>query len=61
MRLPLTVTLLPRRHCDLTDVPDDLAAEMGRLVVAISAAVESLPSVGAPSSPSTATSERTCT
>ncbi len=46
MRLPIAVNLLPREHCDLTDVPDDLAGEMGRLVVAVSAAIESLPGVG---------------
>jgi hypothetical protein len=45
-RLPIGLTLGPLVHCDLTDVPDDLAREMGLLIVAISAAVESLPSVG---------------
>jgi len=44
---PIQMNLIPRTvHCDLTTVPDDLAAEMGRLVVAISAAAEELPSVG---------------
>ena len=33
-------------HCDLATLPADLAAELGQLIVAISAAVESLPSVG---------------
>lgn len=46
LRLPIGLNLGPRAHCDLTTVPDDLAAEMGRLIVAVSAAVESLPSVG---------------
>jgi diadenosine tetraphosphate (Ap4A) HIT family hydrolase len=46
MRLPVAVTLLPRAHHDLVDLPDDLAGEMGRLVVALSAAIESLPGVG---------------
>ena len=46
MRLPIAMNLLPRQHCDLTDVPDELAGEMGRLVVAVSAAIEALPSVG---------------
>jgi diadenosine tetraphosphate (Ap4A) HIT family hydrolase len=46
MRLPMMVNLGPREHCDLHSVPDHLAAEMGRLVVAVAAAVESLPSVG---------------
>lgn len=44
--LPAFLTLYPLVHCDLPTVPDDLASEMGRLVVAISAAVEALPSVG---------------
>lgn len=46
MRLPVAVTLEPLPHCDLTTVPDDLAAEMGRVIVAVSAAVEAVPSVG---------------
>ena len=46
MRLPIAVNLLPREHCDLTDVPDHLSGEMGRLIVAVSAAIESLPGVG---------------
>ena len=46
MKLPVTLILKPRAHHDLADLPDDLASEMGRLMVAISAAVESLPSVG---------------
>ncbi len=45
-RLPASLWLEPRAHCDLGDVPADLAAEMGRLIVAVVAAVESLPSVG---------------
>lgn len=46
MKLPVTLILRPRAHHDLADLPDDLAAEMGVLMVAIAAAVESLPSVG---------------
>ena len=46
MRLPLAVILQPREHHDLADLPDELASEMGRLMVAITAAVEELPSVG---------------
>jgi diadenosine tetraphosphate (Ap4A) HIT family hydrolase len=46
MRLPIGLTLGPARHCDLDTVPDELAGEMGRLIVAVSAAVEALPSVG---------------
>ncbi|GAA1728864.1 hypothetical protein GCM10009809_25560 [Isoptericola hypogeus] len=45
--LPVFLTLVPvSTHCDLPSVPADLAAEMGQLIVAISAAVEALPSVG---------------
>lgn len=46
MRLPISLSLGPAHHCDLTDVPDDLAAEMGLIVVAVSAAIEALPSAG---------------
>ena len=46
MRLPIAVSLIPRAHHDVTDLPDDLAEEMGRLVVAISNAIEALPGVG---------------
>jgi hypothetical protein len=46
MKLPIGLNLLPREHCDLPTVPADLADELGRLVVAVSAAIESLPSVG---------------
>lgn len=46
MKLPIGLNLIPREHCDLPNVPDDLAGEMGRLVVAVSAGVEALPSVG---------------
>ena len=46
MRLPIGLSLGPLAHCDLTTVPDELAGEMGRLIVAVSAAVEALPSVG---------------
>jgi hypothetical protein len=45
-RLPIGLNLGPREHCDLPTVPDHLAGEMGTLIVAVSAAVESLPSVG---------------
>ncbi len=46
MQLPVVLILKPRQHCDLADMPDGLASEMGRLMVAITAAVEDLPSVG---------------
>ncbi|MEO5664348.1 MAG: hypothetical protein ABIR39_13790 [Nocardioides sp.] len=46
MRIPLAVILQPRAHHDLADLPDDLASEMGRLMVAVAGAIEELPSVG---------------
>ncbi len=46
MKLPIGLSLGPREHCDLPTVPDHLAGEMGRIIVAVSAAVEELPSVG---------------
>ena len=46
MRLPVALILQPDAHHDLADLPDDLASEMGRLMVAVTAAVEALPSVG---------------
>lgn len=46
MKLPVTLILKPRAHHDLADLPDELASELGRLMVAVTAAVESLPSVG---------------
>ncbi len=44
--LPVALVLRPREHCDLPTVPNHLVAEMGRLIVEISAGVEALPSVG---------------
>ena len=44
--LPIFASLHPLAHHDLTDLPPDLAAELGPLTVAIAAAVEALPSVG---------------
>ena len=46
MRLPVAMILQPRDHHDLADLPDDLASEMGRLMVAVTAGIEDLPSVG---------------
>jgi hypothetical protein len=46
MKLPIGVNLGPREHCDLPTVPAHLADEMGRLIVAVSSGIESLPSVG---------------
>lgn len=44
--LPVSLSLMPLEHCDLPTVPGHLTAEMGQLIVAVSAAVEALPSVG---------------
>lgn len=46
MRLPIALSLEPLTHHDLPTLPDDLADELGLLMVATSAAVEELPSVG---------------
>ena len=47
MRLPMACNLLPREHCDLTDVPDHLTRRDGPADRrASSAAIEELPSVG---------------
>ena len=40
--LPATVMLTPRVHCDLTDLPQKLAVEMGPLFLRIEAALLSL-------------------
>lgn len=42
---PLIMMLTPRVHYDFTTLPSDLAAEMGQLMVALGAAIESLTSV----------------
>jgi hypothetical protein len=42
---PVVLMLQPRKHYDLADLPDDLAAEMGRLTVHIGRAIEALPHV----------------
>lgn len=44
--LPVQLFLLPRQHHDLPGLPAELAAEMGQLLVSITAAMEALPSVG---------------
>ena len=44
--LPVMLVLGPREHHDLPTLPSGLAAEMGQLVVAVSEAVEHVPSVG---------------
>jgi diadenosine tetraphosphate (Ap4A) HIT family hydrolase len=43
--VPLVLMLHPRDHHDLTDLPDDLAAEMGVLSTHIARHVESLPHI----------------
>jgi len=42
---PLVIMLQPKVHFDLTNLPEDLAAEFGRLIVHIARAVESLPNI----------------
>ncbi|NHA69862.1 hypothetical protein [Phycicoccus flavus] len=43
---PAVLLLEPRRHVDVPDLDDALAADLGRLHVALVAAVEALPSAG---------------
>jgi diadenosine tetraphosphate (Ap4A) HIT family hydrolase len=43
--VPLALMLLPREHLDLTDLPDERAAELGVLSVHIARHVEALPNV----------------
>ncbi|MCW2608561.1 MAG: hypothetical protein JWO60_3254 [Frankiales bacterium] len=42
---PLLLMLVSRAHHDLTDLPDDLAAELGLLAVRLARAVEGLPHI----------------
>ncbi len=42
---PLVLSLVPHRHLDVPDLPDELAASSGRVQVALVRAVEALPSV----------------
>jgi diadenosine tetraphosphate (Ap4A) HIT family hydrolase len=44
--LPVIVILEPRRHCDLGDLPTDLAAELGPLVVRVERAVDAVGEIG---------------
>jgi hypothetical protein len=44
--LPVQLVLSPLEHHDLPSLPTDLAAEMGQIIVAVSDAVEHVPSVG---------------
>jgi diadenosine tetraphosphate (Ap4A) HIT family hydrolase len=39
---PLVLMLLPKGHFDLGDLPDELAAELGQIVVHVGRAIESL-------------------
>ena len=43
--LPLVLSLEPLAHHDLVDLPDSMAADQGRLLGAVAAAMEELPSV----------------
>jgi diadenosine tetraphosphate (Ap4A) HIT family hydrolase len=42
---PLIVMLFSKAHFDLVTLPDELASEMGRLIVHIAKAIESLPHI----------------
>lgn len=42
---PLVMMLQSRAHFDLVDLPDERAAEMGRLIVRIARAIEELPHI----------------
>jgi diadenosine tetraphosphate (Ap4A) HIT family hydrolase len=42
---PLILILFPKRHFDLSTLPDDLASEMGRLIVHTTRAIETLPHI----------------
>lgn len=46
MKLPVSFILRPVQHHDLADLPDEMAAELGVLMVRVTAAIEELPSVG---------------
>jgi diadenosine tetraphosphate (Ap4A) HIT family hydrolase len=43
--LPLVLMLYPRDHHDLADLPDEMAAELGRLVTDIARHVQGLPHI----------------
>ena len=44
--IPVTVTLSPRAHFDLLDMPPALAASMGPMLIRLAAAIEAVPGVG---------------
>ena len=45
LRLPFAAMLMPREHLDLGDLDDDLAADLGLLIVLVDRAVRRLPDV----------------
>jgi hypothetical protein len=51
----------PLAHHDLADLPDELAAEMGVLLVHLTRAMEALPQVGRVHLAKWGDGERTCT
>ncbi len=44
--LPVIVILQPREHCDLGDMPPELAAELGPLLVRVERAVDAVGEIG---------------
>lgn len=44
--LPVIVILQPRQHCDLGDLPSELAAELGPLIVRVERAVDAVGHIG---------------
>jgi diadenosine tetraphosphate (Ap4A) HIT family hydrolase len=44
--LPVIVILYPRAHCDLADLPSDLAAALGPMIVRVEEAVRAVGEVG---------------
>jgi diadenosine tetraphosphate (Ap4A) HIT family hydrolase len=44
--IPFMAMLMPREHLDLEDLAEEMAAELGRLVVRVSRAVRGLPGIG---------------
>jgi diadenosine tetraphosphate (Ap4A) HIT family hydrolase len=44
--LPVIVILQPRAHCDLGDLPSELAAELGPLLVRVERAVDAVGEIG---------------
>jgi hypothetical protein len=44
--LPVIVLLQPRLHCDMSDIPPDLAAELGPLLARVERAVDAVGEIG---------------